>query len=434
MALRPQTGLETHQRLGLSPSVMTGLLLLKFPAAELAEHLAAAAQRNPFLRFDPPRDARFFHAAFVQTSFTDSVSAKGEPGTESVAPWQERVAQQIARKPLSEEIKRLALIILAELDNRGRLETPLSALAEQEQVSLATMELALCAVQSCEPAGIGARDLAECLALQLVAEGLDPTSARATVAEMPRFARGDIKGAARALGLSEAEAQARARLFRGLSPDPIAASAPSAPPIPVLPDLVLERSLTGHDRVRPLTEMLPRVRLDPALVRRAESEGFARELLAEARALLQALAARESTLVRIGNWLVARQAAALAAGPSALVPATRADCAEALGMHASTVGRAVAGKTLLADGRLWKLEHLFSRGINRKRSETLSARAAAAKLAQLLIEEAAAEAVSDAELAKRLAAKGITIARRTVTKYRARLGVPSARLRRQSTR
>jgi RNA polymerase sigma-54 factor len=410
-------GQALRQRLGLSGRVLGALAVLRLPAAELAEMLLAEAATNPFLRAGPPP------ARATATALDPELLGAAEPS------WQLDLMRQLAQMPLSGAVLRLAARLVAELDERGWLDVPLAEIAARDGLDPAELEAALAAVQACDPAGVGARDLNECLTLQLVDLGLSRDEARATLAELPRFARRDRTGLMRALDLDAPALEARAALLRRLDPDPVGARA--APlPAPLVPDLVLVRNPTGPDRVELAAEHLPAVRLDSALAERAHAEGFGADLLARALELMRAVEGRGRTLQRVGEWLVRRQEAALRLGPGALRPASRTDCAAELGLHPSTVGRAAAGKALVADGRLWPLATLFSGPAGADR-EGPAARAAAHRIAALIAAEPADRPLSDGRLAERLSREGVDIARRTVAKYRNGLRIPPAHLRRQ---
>lgn len=415
MASTPRLELRQTQRLGLSERVLGALAVLRLPAADLAEHLAAEAAVNPFLLASPP-------AAGPALPLPEGLGAEAPS-------WQEGLRAQLRRMALPPEVARLAALLVAELDERGWLDVPLSEIAAREGCDPAALEAALAAVQSCEPAGVGARDLNECLQLQLVDMGLSPAEARATLDELPRFARRDRAGLMRALGLDAAGIERRLALLRRLDPDPVRGRGGPLP-APRVPDLVLVRNPTGPARAERARDHLPRARLDEALARRARAEGFGVELLERALALLRAIEDRGTTLERVGTWLVRRQEAALRLGAGALRPASRAECAAELGLHPSTVGRAVAGKALLADGRLWPLELLFSGPAGAGAEGAPAARAVAHRIAALIAAEPPARPLSDAALARALAAAGVDIARRTVAKYRNGLRIPPAHRRR----
>jgi RNA polymerase sigma-54 factor len=348
--------------------------------------------------------------------------------------WQVALLRQIAQQALPPGIARLAALLVTELDERGWLDSPLEQIAAAGALDLPALRQALGVVQACDPAGVGARDLDECLRLQLIGMGLSDSDARATLAQLPLFARRDWQGLSRALGLTQDQAMARAGLLRRVTANPVGGRTGPAPML--RPDLVLVRRAMGVPDVELAQDHVPRPSIDLELARRAQAQGFGGDLLERARAMVRAAESRGGTLLKIGQWLVQRQDSALRDGPGALRAASRAECAGDLGLHPSTVGRAVAGKALQADGRLWPLTALFSGpapgsgGPVQDGPPPAAARAVAHRIAALVAAEPPARPRSDQVIAQILATEGVDIARRTVAKYRSGLHIPPAHLRR----
>ena len=419
MEMKPRLDLRQTQRLALTPVVRMSLSVLRMAPADLVEEIAREASRNPFLRHEAPR-ARISPGAAPATTLP-------EPAAQALS-FQESLRSQLTQMDLPPATEALALLLVSELREDGILDVTLDELAEETGAPLCELDRALAALQSCEPAGIGARDLTECLALQLVDLGLSSADARATVAEMARFAARDWPGITRRLGIDRAEAARRADLLRRLSPRPVRAV--DTAPVLAQPDLILTRDAAGALGVEVNARHLPRVRLDPALLARSQRERFAPDLLERARALIAALEQRGRTLQRIGDWLVARQAGFFLRGPEAMRPATRAEMAADLALHPATIGRAIAGKSIDADGRLWPLSHFFSAALPGPDGE-VSARAVQRRILSLVAAEPAGAPLSDAALAEALRAEGVDIARRTVAKYRQGLRIPATATRRR---
>lgn len=416
MGLNPRLELRTQQRLALTPDLRLRLDLLRMGPAELAEEIAREAARNPFLLYEPPSLA------------TGGVAA--DPALMApAAPFQDDLRRQIARRDLPPRIAAIAGLLIGELRPDGFLDTDLDALAEVHDLDPEALDEALAALQGCEPAGIGARSVGECLALQLADHGLTRAEAEATLRLLPQFARMDWKRIGAALGLDAAGVRARAMLLRGLSPRPVIDSADPAASA-LVPDLRLVRLPGGGLSVEPVETARPLARLDAAMCRKAETEGFAPELLSRARALIAALQQRGQTLARIGRWLAEMQAAFFQQGVAALVPATRQDLAQALGLHPSTISRALSGKAIDVDGRLWPLGVFFSTALP-ARDGAVSARAVQQRIAELIAAEPATRPLSDESLAGMLHVEGVDIARRTVAKYRQGLRIPPSSTRRR---
>lgn len=403
--------LRLQQRLALTPELRLRLSMLRMAPGDLDEALAQEAAANPFLRHRPR--ARLVLAAA-------EVLAAAPPALH------EDLRGQLAMMRLPVAVARLAQALVAELDDDGLLPVDLPAFAAARGVASAMAEAALAALQSCDPPGIGARDAAECLRLQLVDRGLSPDQAAATLAQLPALARQDWAGAGAALGLDPAGVQARAALLRGLSPRPALAQAQDAQVLE--PDLRAIRAPDGTLQVVPDSRTLPRLTLDAALIRQAGA--FGAKHLARAQAVMAALEQRQSTLARIGDWLARSQRGFFDHGPGALLPATQRDLAAALGLHPSTVSRALAGKAVDVDGRLWPLSVFFSRGLPVE-GGSVSSRAVQKRLAEMVRAEDPAQPLSDDAIAEKLRQQGVDIARRTVAKYRQGLRIPPSSTRRR---
>jgi len=406
--------LRQTQGLALSVQMRVALSVLRMSPLELAEEIAREAARNPFLLHEPTPAAQGH--------------SQQQDMTAPEASLQVSLTRQLACMDLPPRVEAATQLLVGELRADGMLDVTLDDLASELNLPLDLLETALEALQCCEPAGVGARDLPESLRLQLIDRGLDPAGAAQTVTHMRLFVARDWAAIKRLLALPRAQAEARADLVRGLSTRPVIV-APTGPDILPRADLRLERAAGGALTIA-LTREQPRARLDEALVRRASAEGFAPELLARARALLAALDQRGQTLQRIGDWLLENQPGFFATGPAALAPLTRAALASALAVHPSTISRAVAGKAIDVDGRLWPLSVFFSAAIPAQGHE-VSARQVQARITALISAEAHDCPLSDEALVQRLNAEGVDIARRTVAKYRQGLRIPSSAVRRR---
>jgi RNA polymerase sigma-54 factor len=303
------------------------------------------------------------------------------------------------------------------LEPSGWLGRPLSAIAGQVGVGLAEAESVLLKLQlRAEPTGLFARNLAECLRLQAEDAGeLDPAMA-VVLDRLDLVAQGQIDRLAREAGVDAATIRARIGTLRGYDPKPGAGFEPVAAPVRE-PDLIAEKHEGGWV-VRLNRSALPTLTV-------AEGRGKGR---AEARALVRMVEGRNMTLLAVGQEVLARQVAALDHGIGALVPMTMAEVAEALRLHESTVSRVVAGTAVDTPRGTWWLRALFTQSV---REGGPAAGALRERLARLVAAEDPARALSDEALAEALAEGGGPIARRTVAKYRAMLGLPPAHRRRQ---
>ncbi|MGQ9512004.1 RNA polymerase factor sigma-54 [Thermodesulfitimonas sp.] len=292
-------------------------------------------------------------------------------------------------------------------------------------------------VQSFDPPGVGARDLKECLRLQAERRGLGALSRILIEEHLEALAAGEISRIARAVGVSTDEVLAAA--IRSLNPRP--GSIFAGGPVPyIVPDLIIERG--GEDYVVLLNEAAGlRLRLSPSyreFLNRKDLSGKARSFLLSrlkrALTLVKAIEKRGATLYRIGVALVQLQRGFFDEGLIALRSLTLKDLAEAVGLHESTVSRAIANKYLQCPRGVFKLRFFVSSGVGAADGGKVSAPSVKELIKQLVSEEPRGQPLSDKEIAVRLSRQGINISRRTVAKYRSELGIPGSAARRNRAR
>jgi len=301
------------------------------------------------------------------------------------------------------------------------------------------IEAVLRRIRSFEPTGVGARDLRECLLLQLGALSPDTPwreEAMALVGEhLELLARKNHAKLRLALGLGEQQLQQTSALIHSLDPRPGLRFDPVPTPY-VIPDVLVSKT-AGRWQVTLNPEALPRLRIDPyyaSLVRRADGSAdntMLKTHLQEARWFLKGLRDRSNTLLRVAICIVERQWAFLEHGEEALEPMVTQDIADALGLHASTISRVTSRKYMHTPRGIIELKYLFSSHINTHVGSKKSSTAVRALIKKLIASEDVTDPVSDAGLVALLADQGIEIARRTVAKYRESLKIPSSLERKQ---
>lgn len=426
--IRQTARLSQSQQLALTPAIRTALTMLRMSGAEIEQALLAEAADNPFLRISAPKgmggDA--FELALRTVAEKPSLTA--------------RVTVQLATMRLPENVRAAAMFLVSELEPDGMLTTPLADIAAETGASLAVLESGLTALQNCEPAGVGARNLTECLWLQLCDFGYPKEHARQAIDNIDLFARQRWAELSRLTGLPSAGLEQLARDIRRLSPRPAEPDTPSQDVGYLVPDLILDRIDEGGLLVRLSQTGQMRLQLDTALLAatNASVSGEMTELDQKrdrAEAVIRALEFRGATLLRVGQAIAERQRRFFDEGAGALLPLSRADIALMLELHPSTVGRAVAGKAMQVDGVLVPLTTFFSSAIALGSGETASA-AVQFFIRRLIDQEAGNAPLSDEALCAALYADGVDIARRTVAKYRKCMRIPSSfeRRRRKAAR
>ncbi len=414
---------------------------LQATGMELAQLTAQALASNPALEELPPpsqeeaeaptplnTEATRRHAAFM-----DSLA-----GQETLA---EHLENQILRSALPTEVEAAALILIRALDKRGYFpaDSPPEQVAEQEGVARSAFRRALAAVQDLDPAGVGARDLRESLLIQLKrlgeSEGLP---ARLLREHWDALIRHRYAEAAQELELEEEAVSLAARRLSRLDPNPGSRFAEAERHV-ITPDLLITRE--GDELLVTLTgEQVPRLTLSSRyrdmmaqLADKAEIRQYLSRCFREGRAFIHAIAERQRTILQVAQALTRHQRAFFLRGPQALVPLRMEEVAEELGMHGSTISRAVRGKYLRCAYGVYELRSFFSAALRASEEEggAVSANAVQARIRALVAEENPARPLSDARLESLLAAEGINVARRTIAKYREQLKILPARLRRR---
>jgi RNA polymerase sigma-54 factor len=424
MARRQRIGVAQSQRLQLNTALQTALSLLRMDAGGLTRYLEEQAEGNPYLSVaaapvEPGAWTPRWTSA-LRPAAADPAEAP-QPGPSLMA----HVLRQIETLTRSERERAIALVLAEAIEPSGWLGRPIAALAAEARCSPAGAEAVLARLQQMEPTGLFARSLQECLRLQAAEAGrLDPVM-ETVLGRLDLLGDGRLADLARLCQVPEAEILARLRVIRSFDPKPGAQFDPGTIDARE-PDLTVTKAAEGW-QVTLNRSALPAVIVRPPDQRPADPAE--RDALARALGLRRMVEQRNAMLLRVAQEVIARQVAVLDAGLGVLRPLAMAEVAEALGLHESTVSRAVAGVALATPRGTWALRSLFG-----PRVGDSSAAAIRAEIVRLVAAEVPSDPLSDAELAAALAAAGRPVARRTVSKYREMLRIPRAGLRRRARR
>lgn len=466
--------LRLKQHLAVTPQLQHALRLLQLSSLEFAQEVEQALNSNPFLEEEtdapnPPRatptgspEAEPSEVASEkpETSFEDTEPRYGDDayrgsgaGSGEESDWtewspapvslREHLRGQLMLSPMSDRDRALAQLVIDDLNDVGYLESTLEELAAlvapEHEVEPQEIGAALMIVQGLEPPGIAARSLQECLLLQLKALP-DHAPGRAVALEIVAkhfdlLARREFTHLQQIVHCDETALHTARALIRTLDPKPGRHYGADDTRY-VIPDIFVVRSRNRWiATMNPAVQ--PRVRLNRAYAEIASCRGadvsFARQLQ-EARWLLRNVEKRFATIQRVADAIVHHQRAFFSYGEVAMKPLALKDIASDLGLHESTVCRVTNGKYMATPRGLFEFTYFFSRQLATDDGGTCSATAIRALLKELIAAEDPAKPLSDAQLARLLGEQGLHLARRTVTKYRTLMRLPSVELRRVAHR
>ncbi|CAN5380922.1 RNA polymerase factor sigma-54 [soil metagenome] len=328
--------------------------------------------------------------------------------------------------------------LINEIDEIGYLRADLVDIAARLSAPVDLVERTLAVVQGLEPAGIGARDLAECLTIQLRERNrFDPAMAT-LLANLELVARRDYPALRRLCGVDEEDLVEMLAELKSLNPKP--GNAFGATPIqPVIPDVVVRSSPDGGWLVELNTGTLPRVLVNQAYYatvskhrRNDKDKTYLADCLQTANWLVKSLDQRARTILKVASEIVRQQDAFLAHGVGHLRPLNLKTVAEAIGMHESTVSRVTSNKYMATTRGIFELKYFFTAAIPAAGGgEAHSAEAVRHRIRQLIDDEPSGAILSDDTIVKALRQAGVEIARRTVAKYREAMRIPSSVQRRR---
>ncbi|MBL6724461.1 MAG: RNA polymerase factor sigma-54 [Rubripirellula sp.] len=351
---------------------------------------------------------------------------------------------QLAELDIDERIERLAERIISTLDARdgGYLRTPLSDLLPQDHdpEDLVIAERALEVVQSLEPTGIAARSLSECLLMQIKPDFPHYEEMQTLIeSHLEDLAENRLPQIAKRTGYSvELIQEVRAELHV-LNPKPGAAFMETYVPN-VTPDIILEQDDAGNYQVKLDDDRVPTLFISEYYRRRlqdpkctAEEKEFIKNKINGAQWLIDSIEQRRSTLTRVAQAIVEHQRKFLDEGPESIEPLKMQQIADKVGVHVTTVSRAVDDKWMQTPRGILPLKRFFVGGTQTEDGDDVAWDTIRIKLQDLIDKEDKSDPYSDEKIVDELKKAGMNVARRTVTKYRKRMGIPSSRQRRDWT-
>jgi RNA polymerase sigma-54 factor len=451
-------GLRIKQQLTLTPRLQQSVKLLQLSALECVQELNQAIAQNPFLEeqadaTDPRSTAEDGSASEESSSASSDLdfqsgTGSGGGGGEDTPDWTEWTAspstlrdslrEQLLLLGLSERDYDLANLIVDALDEDGFLRQPLEELSPLvDSIAPGELETALRIVQALEPSGIGARNLGECLSLQLQAmDAHEPGRDLAldiVQTKLDLMAARDHGKLQAALRCSDEELREAIDLIRSLDPRP-GSKVGTFEPRAIVPDVIVRKEKKRWV-VSINAAIYPRIRVNQQYAdcfrhaRDGETTLLAQHLQ-EARWLVRNLEQRFLTIQRVAEAVVARQKNFFEYGDLAMRPLTLREIADELGLHESTVSRATSPKYMATPRGVVAFKRFFSRQLATTSGGSCSATAIRALLREFIAAEDRRNPLSDVQLTELLADRGVKVARRTVTKYRRSMQLPAVDFRR----
>jgi RNA polymerase sigma-54 factor len=345
---------------------------------------------------------------------------------------------QLQLSSLSPSEEEAARWIIGNLDDDGYLRSDLADVVRQSGQPLEAVEGALSRVQELDPAGVAARDLRECLLLQVKSLGLeDPLCLAILDKHLDLLQKRDFRGLARALGVSLEEAAAAARVIASLEPRP-GRGFGGDDPIYITPDIYVHK--IGDDFHIVLNEDgLPKLRINrlyrEVLVRGAsvakDTKEYVQDKVRSAMWLIKSIHQRQRTIYRVMESIIKHQRDFFDRGVQHLRPLNLRDVAEDIGMHESTVSRVTSNKYAHTPQGIFELKYFFNSSINRVDGDSIASESVKEKIRRIIGAEDSRRPLSDQRIAQMLKSANIDIARRTVTKYRESMNILSSTKRRQ---
>ena len=440
--------IEHSQKLALTPSLLQAINVLQLNTVQLEQYVQEQLLSNPMLEVDESPRAEE-PKAVDWAEYARSISY--EPGQADEDPEDDnrefagRAGQTLAESLSTElqfsglrgEILPMSLYIAGCLDEDGYLRISLEEIAEQTGADMQLIREALLHVQGMEPAGIGARSLTECLTLQLIRKGVDTQLAMLLVKDhLEDIAKGRVSALAKELGVKPVEVQDACDLIRTLDPKPGRRFGGETEAQYVIPDVYVELR-DGRLSASVRESASPRLIISPYykhLLEDPQADEHLKEFLEgrlnSAAWLIRSIQQRSQTILSVTNAIAELQEGFFK-GSCGLVPMTLAQVAQIAGVHESTVSRCTSGKFAQTPRGVFELKEFFSGGLNAGGGE-MSTGSVKKLIRQYIEAENGREPLSDQVLAEKLKQEnGVSISRRTVTKYREAMGIPTSAARKR---
>lgn len=469
--------LRLSQQLAMTPQLQQAIRLLQLSTLELQQELQQALESNPLLEqtdlheevdsqeetdkdefdtVDALEQKEMPDELPLDASWDEMYTAGTPSGTgtdyqddelpvyqgETTQSLQDYLMWQVGLTPFSDTDRAIATSIVNAVDDTGYLTASLDEILESigdDELDLDEVEAVLKRIQRFDPIGVAAKDLRDCLLIQLSQFAKETpwlTEAKTIISDhLSLLANHDFRSLMRVTRLKEDVLKEAVSLIQSLDPRP-GQSIQTGEPEYVIPD-VLVRKISGRWAVELNSDSIPRLQINQhyagmgSTTRNDADSQFIRSNLQEAKWLIKSLESRNDTLLRVSRCIVEQQQAFFDQGEEFMKPMVLADIAQAVEMHESTISRVTTQKYLHSPRGIFELKYFFSSHVNTEGGGEASSTAIRALVKKLVAAENPAKPLSDSKLTTMLSEQGIMVARRTVAKYRESLSIPPSNQRKQ---
>jgi len=450
----------------LAPQLQQSLQILQAPMLELRNLIQQEIQTNPCVEEeiteptieDRQREQDEFKEEFERLAKLDeewrdymaqssSYSGRSQEEEErrqfffdsivSTTTLQQHLLEQVHSGDLEHSERKIAELIIGNIDDIGFLQTAPEDIAQNTGIALEDIQRALLVIQTFHPVGVGARDLRDCLLIQLRRLGKENTLEYKIVEKhLEDLGKRRFPEIARRLGTTVDQVQRCANFIATLDPKPGQIFTPD-PNNYVLPDVQVEK-IDGDFLISLNGDQIPHLRISNTykdLMSQDsgsnEVKDYIRDKIRSGKFLIKSIHQRQQTISNIAHEIVKRQRDFLELGTSALKPLTMVQIADAVGVHETTVSRAISGKYMSTPQGVFEMKYFFTPGYQTAEGATMSNTSVKEAIADLVKSENTKSPLSDKEIVEILSKRGIPIARRTVAKYRTELGILPSNMRKQ---
>lgn len=470
MRLDTSQQLRLQQKLILAPRMIQSMEILQLPIMELQDRLQQELQENPVLELKEktdesapevePRDETPADDYAEEYDNWERLSEERSRRSQGAADdegdrkldamqnmparpqaLQDYLLEQLAEVEVPASLQPLVRHLIANIHPSGLFQNFDGIVADFVPAPLpAEVESALAYIQAMDPPGVGARNLRECLLLQLTPDLPHADVLRTLISQhWDDVEHNRLPPIARRTGLDLAEIKEALEVLRHLNPRPGAAFGGELAP-PVTPDLIVELDDFGEYQVRLVDDYIPDVYISRDYLQRLRhrqgdrtERKYLRQKVQSAQWLVDAIQQRRATLEKVTRAIIRRQRAFLDQGPEHIVPLKMQEIADDVGVHVTTVSRAVDDKWVQTPRGSFPLRRFFGGGTTTSSGEEVAWELIKNKLLEIIASEDKAKPWADEELEEQMKAAGYPVARRTITKYRKLLRIPSSRQRREWT-